>query len=99
MTYSDNNPNFDEDFKNFAFDASFISSLSLNMINLKRLGIDSETEDDTVFGADFVYCTSHMRPHTAGWCTVGAARKRPLNAKNLEDALDETEFLLKVSIV
>jgi len=91
MTYAESNPNFDEDFKNFEVDASYIDKARKNAENLERLGIDADSEDDTVFGAKFVYCASHQKAHSVGWCTVGVDRKRPLNAMNFDEALEEVK--------
>lgn len=85
--------NFDEDFKNFNPDASNIGVSIENGNNLKELGLDPNSDDDTQFGADFVYCGSHMRSHSTGWCTVRLRGKRPLNAKTPEDARAEVQAL------
>ena len=51
-------------------------------------------EDKTVFGKDrWVYCESHVSPHTTGWCTVCASEKRLLNATTREEAYAETRAL------
>ena len=52
------------------------------------------TEDETVFGKGrWVYCKSHVRPHTTGWCTVCASNKRLLNATTSDEAYAETRAL------
>lgn len=38
---------------------------------------------------DWVYCRSHVRPHTTGWCTVPNRDKVPLNATSYMDAVAE----------
>lgn len=51
---------------------------------------DNRTEDERVFGpSPYVYCKSHMRPHTTGWCTVPARDKVLLAANTYEDACAE----------
>lgn len=45
---------------------------------------------DEEMGA-WVYCTQHVRPHTTGWCTVGVRDKRPLKARNSEQAYKEVK--------
>ena len=36
---------------------------------------DKQTEDFQVFGDDWVYCKSHVRPHPTGWCSVDVSHK------------------------
>lgn len=48
------------------------------------------TDDEKTFGAEkWVYCKSHVRPHTTGWCTVSVKDKVPLDANNRADAYAE----------
>lgn len=48
------------------------------------------TEDEKKFGADaWVYCRSHVGPHSTGWCTVPVSDKVKLEAKTRQEALDE----------
>ena len=48
------------------------------------------TKDAETFGADrWVYCKSHVRPHTTGWCTVHVDDKVPLDATTREAAYAE----------
>ncbi len=48
------------------------------------------TEDEKAFGADaWVYCKSHVGPHSTGWCSVSADNKIKLDAKSREDAVAE----------
>lgn len=44
--------------------------------------------DDRHLGK-FVYCKQHVRPHSTGWCTVGAYDKVPLTAETEVDAIAE----------
>lgn len=47
-------------------------------------------EDQQHFGADvWVYCKSHVNPHTTGWCTVSIDQKIKLNATTRQEAEDE----------
>jgi hypothetical protein len=85
--------NFDNDFKDFQPNTSFLSALGHNSENLEKLGIDSAEVDDTVFGAKFVYCGSHHTAHSTGWCSVSVAAKRPLNAETKEEAFAEVSAL------
>lgn len=39
---------------------------------------DQESTDDVIDGVDWVYCFSHRRAHTTGWCTVPKSSKIPL---------------------
>lgn len=84
---------FDEDFKNFRKDTQYISATYENQLNLERLGIDPEEDDDTVFGARQLYCGAHRRVHGSGWCTVRIVQKRPLNAEDRADAIAEAKAL------
>jgi len=48
------------------------------------------TEDEKVFGRDvFVYCHSHLNPHSTGWCTVPASEKVLLRATTDREAREE----------
>lgn len=50
----------------------------------------SEKDDAKVFGVNaWVYCKSHMRPHTTGWCTVFPEDKIALSAKEQNAAYAE----------
>lgn len=50
--------------------------------------------DSEVFGEGrWVYCESHVRPHTTGWCTVCSSKKTLLNAANRDEAYSETRAL------
>lgn len=42
--------------------------------------------DDTAFGVDYVYCMSHLRAHSTGWCGVPNRDKIPLKAETLDEA-------------
>lgn len=84
---------FDEDFKNFRKDTHYLSATYENRLNLERLGIDPEEDDDTVFGARHLYCGAHVRVHGSGWCTVRLVQKRPLKAESREDAIAEATAL------
>lgn len=85
--------NFDEAFKGFLpKTSSDIRARRLNEACLTELGIDTKS-DDTVFGASYVYCDPHRTVHATGWCTVGIASKRPLDAANEKDALHEAALL------
>jgi hypothetical protein len=86
--------NFDEDFKNFIPDGgSDLSAIHANRENLKTLGINPDNDDDTAFGAKYVYCGAHRKSHSTGWCTVRLAFKRPLRAETSADAMAETTVL------
>lgn len=41
----------------------------------------------------WVYCASHVGPHSTGWCTVRCEDKRPLKATNRADAVAEVKAL------
>lgn len=84
---------FDKEFKNFRKDTSYIDATAANYDNLERLGIDPETEDDTVFGVENLYCGAHRRVHGTGWCTVRLIQKRPLKAADRQDAIAEATAL------
>jgi hypothetical protein len=60
---------------------------------LEKLGIDPEGVDDTVFGTEIVYCASHLRPHSTGWCTVDNVQKVPLVATEPAEAIKEARQL------
>lgn len=83
--------NFDEDFKNYIPDGGMdLAARHANTENLKTLGIDPDNDDDTAFGAKYVYCGAHRKSHSSGWCTVRLAHKRPLRAETSADAKVET---------
>lgn len=84
--------NFDENFKDFQVETSLLSSIHANRQNLERLGIDPEG-DDTVFGAENLYCGAHRRVHGAGWCTVRLVQKRPLKSTVRAEAIEEAKAL------
>jgi hypothetical protein len=47
-------------------------------------------EDTKAFGEGrWVYCSSHMAPHTTGWCTVSPRDKTLLDARDREAAYAE----------
>lgn len=49
---------------------------------------------DTIFpDTKYVYCVSHMNPHTVGWCTVRVANKYPLLSTDREKAIAECRDL------
>lgn len=86
--------NFNEDFKNYAPDGGLdLAAIHTNRENLKTLGFDPDNNDDTVFGAKFVYCGAHCRSHSTGWCTVRLAMKRPLMAETRDEAIAEVAAL------
>ena len=80
----------DNDFNDFS--SRYLEDTQRNSANLVRLGLIDEDkdgwlgEDDTLFGTNFVYCGSHCRVHSTGWCTVSVAKKRPLRGETIEDA-------------
>ena len=41
----------------------------------------------------YVYCASHLRPHSTGWCTVDPSNKIRLAATNYDDAAEECDRL------
>lgn len=84
---------FDEAFANFRKDTQYISATYENRLNLERLGIDPESDDDTIFGARQLYCGAHCRVHGSGWCTVRLVQKRPLKAEDRADAIAEATAL------
>ena len=48
------------------------------------------TDDARTFGADaWVYCKSHVGPHSTGWCTVPVSDKVKLDAKDRVAAVAE----------
>ena len=48
------------------------------------------TEDEIKFGSGrYVYCKSHLRPHTTGWCTVNPEDKILLDATDRDGAYSE----------
>lgn len=84
---------FDEDFKDFRPDTSLLSAAYHNRVNLIRLGIDPDTDDDTVFGSKNIYCGAHVRVHGTGWCTVRLCQKRPLKSEDRNEAIAEAKAL------
>ena len=49
-----------------------------------------EPDDSKEFGPDaWVYCKSHVRPHSTGWCTVPSTEKIKLEAKTRKGAHEE----------
>lgn len=56
---------------------------------VKALGVDPDSSDDTGFNSKYVYCGSHRRGHTTGWCTVHNRNKVPLAALGDREAADE----------
>lgn len=52
----------------------------------QQLGLNGYSDVDLDFGAGFVYCDSHRRVHSTGWCTVPLYRKFPLDYPTLYDA-------------
>ena len=53
------------------------------------LGVDPDGSDDTEFNSKYVYCGSHRRGHSAGWCTVRNRNKVPLAAEGDQEAAAE----------
>jgi hypothetical protein len=52
------------------------------------------TEDEEAFGArKYVYCKSHLRPHTTGWCTVAAEDKVDLDTTDRDLAYKKAREL------
>jgi hypothetical protein len=48
------------------------------------------TEDAVHFGeGKWIYCKSHVRVHTTGWCTVPITEKVALNAETFGEAKAE----------
>jgi len=47
------------------------------------------TEDYTVFGDTWVYCSQHRRPHPTGWCTVSPRDKMGLGTNVASEAYDK----------
>lgn len=56
---------------------------------VKTLGVDPHSNDDTEFGTKFIYCASHLRSHSTGWCTVHNVQKVPLTADTTGEAIAE----------
>lgn len=56
-----------------------LSDMTLNEDYLHALGVYPFSSDDTQFGVSHVYCSAHMRTHSAGWCTVPNSIKLPVN--------------------
>lgn len=53
--------------------------------------MENMTADEKAFGSErWVYCKSHVRPHTTGWCTVRVDDKVLLDAKTREEAIAES---------
>ena len=49
-------------------------------------------QPDVALGA-YVYCKSHVGPHSTGWCGVGLDNKMPLDADSPEAAFQECKRL------
>lgn len=82
------NYDLDRDFNVFSGEADLESARN-NEKNLVRLGLiskDELVEDDTIFNEKFVYCASHHRVHSTGWCTVDVIFKRPLAGDDIDSA-------------
>lgn len=82
------NYDLDRDFNTFTGESDLESALN-NENNLVRLGLISEyedNEDDTIFNEKFIYCASHRRVHSTGWCTVDVIFKRPLAGDDIDSA-------------
>lgn len=47
---------------------------------------EQTTADYRRWGDTYVYCASHMRVHSTGWCTVPNSEKTPIKADTLEEA-------------
>lgn len=60
---------------------------------MNSIGIDSRASETIFPDTEYVYCVSHMVPHTVGWCTMDAANKYPLVAKDMDAAYKETHAL------
>lgn len=54
-----------------------LSDMTLNENFLASREVDPFSSDDTQFNVPNVYCSSHMRIHSAGWCTVPNSLKLP----------------------
>ena len=57
------------------------------------LGLDPKSDDDTAFGVPYIYCSSHRRGHSTGWCTVRVIDKVPLEATTDTEAVAECRKL------
>lgn len=55
---------------------------------VRSVGADPESDDDTEFGTDWVYCGAHRRVHETGWCTVSNGQKTPLNVQSYNEGMD-----------
>jgi hypothetical protein len=51
-----------------------------------------KSTDDRVYGTKFVYCRSHCRVHSTGWCTVPVLDKIPLLSQTEAEANEEWEM-------
>lgn len=93
--------NIDRDFDNFSA-GDTLASLQKNEDNLIRLGLIEEkyalVEDDKIFNEPFVYCGSHHRVHSTGWCTVNVCNKRPLRGDDIDSAIDHAFKLGLISV-
>ncbi len=48
------------------------------------------TADEEAYGdGAIVYCASHLRPHSVGWCTVPLSEKILLEARDHASAVEE----------
>ena len=47
---------------------------------------EQTTADYRRWGDTWVYCASHCRVHSTGWCTVPNSEKTPIKADTLEEA-------------
>jgi hypothetical protein len=54
-----------------------------------------KTQPDVELG-EWVYCKSHLRPHTTGWCGVPIRSKVPLKATNQDVAIREVRGMADV---
>lgn len=79
-------------FDDFQCDTSDLGNLAKNRKVVEKLGLDNDGPD-TQFGVPFVYCGAHRRTHSAGWCTVRIAAKRPLRSKTEMEADKEARAL------
>jgi hypothetical protein len=52
--------------------------------------IDPWGTNDAIWGTHYIYCASHLRVHSTGWCTVPLVDKVPLCGRTLDKA--ETEW-------
>lgn len=47
-------------------------------------GVSADSQDDSQFGVEFVYCMAHRRVHSVGWCLVFNSRKFPVRRTDME---------------